>query len=220
MENACRALKTEPVLTPDQRIVEAVLGGETAAYEQLVERYWGRIYGRVYQLLGNREDAEEVTQDTFSRALGSLESFRGDASFSTWLYQIASNLARNRYWYWKRRRRDSSLSLDKPLTEEGNTLSELLPEESADPGERLRCVEFEEAIEREMAALPERHQSILRMRLLEDRSYEAISEKLGVPLGTVKSRIARARECLCRALGVESRRGVQRFARRLHVQRI
>lgn len=219
MENACRALKTEPVLTPDQRIVEAVLGGETAAYEQLVERYWGRIYGRVYQLLGNREDAEEVTQDTFSRALGSLESFRGDASFSTWLYQIASNLARNRYWYWKRRRRDSSLSLDKPLTEEGNTLSELLPEESADPGERLRWVEFEEAIEREMAALPERHQSILRMRLLEDRSYEAISEKLGVPLGTVKSRIARARECLCRALGVESRRGVQRFARRLHVQR-
>lgn len=219
MESACRALKTEVVLTPDQRIVEAVVSGELAAYEQLVERYWGRIYGRVYQLLGNREDAEEVTQDTFSRALGSLEAFRGDASFSTWLYQIASNLARNRYWYWKRRRRDSSISLDKPLTEEGNTLSEVLPEEGADPGERMRWQEFEDSIEREMAALPERHQSILRMRLLEDRSYEAISEELGVPLGTVKSRIARARECLCRALGVEGRRGVQRFARRLHVQR-
>lgn len=206
-------------MTPDERIVQAVVGGEVAAYEQLVERYWGRIYGRVYQLLGNREDAEEVTQDTFQRALNSLEAFRGEASFSTWLYQIASNLARNRFWYWKRRRRDSSVSLDKPVGEDGSELKELLPDESADPGERASWREFELAIEERMADLPERHRLILRLRLLEDRSYEEISERLAVPLGTVKSRIARARECLCRALGVEDRRGVQQFARRLQVQR-
>jgi RNA polymerase sigma-70 factor (ECF subfamily) len=68
----------------------------------------------VHQLLRNHQDAEEVTQDAFIRAHRGLANFRGDSAFSTWLYQIATNLARNRYWYWWRRKRDHSVSLDAP----------------------------------------------------------------------------------------------------------
>lgn len=208
-----------PLPDPDQRIATAVLEGNTQAFNQLIERYWARIFARVYQLLGNREDAEEITQDTFNRALESLPDFRWEASFSTWLYQIASNLARNRYWYWKRRRRERSLSLDMPVHEDGGTLSEILPDEAADPGERVRWNEFHTAIEREMEQLPVRHRGILQMRLLDDLSYEQISERLDVPVGTVKSRIARARQCLGQALGLPERQNVQRYAMNLSRQR-
>jgi RNA polymerase sigma-70 factor (ECF subfamily) len=204
---------------PDQRIASAVLDGNPQAFNQLVERYWARIFARVYQLLGNREDAEEITQDTFHRALESLADFRWEASFSTWLYQIASNLARNRYWYWKRRRRERSMSLDMPVHEDGGTLSEILPDDAADPGERVRWNEFHSSIERELERLPARHRNILEMRLLDDLSYEAISDRLDVPVGTVKSRIARARQCLGNALGLQERNKVQGFAMDLSRQR-
>jgi RNA polymerase sigma-70 factor (ECF subfamily) len=195
------SLERGPV-EPDRRIVVEVLGGNHQAFNQLIERYWGRIFARVYQLLGNREDAEEVTQDTFARALENLRSFRWEAAFSTWLYQIASNLARNRYWYWRRRARDRSLPLDAPLSEDGLTLGEVLPEESADPADRLRWEEFTGAIDAELKRLPEPHREIMHLRLLEGMSYEAISDHLEIPIGTVKSRIARARNCLQEGLGI------------------
>ncbi|MEM1222688.1 MAG: sigma factor [Verrucomicrobiota bacterium] len=86
--------------TADNLLIERVKNGDTAAYGDMVARYWDRIFARVHQLLKNKQDAEEVTQDAFIRAQRGLENFRGDASFSTWLYQIATNLAHNRYWYW------------------------------------------------------------------------------------------------------------------------
>ena len=83
----------------DRLLVDRFRGGHAGAFEQLVTRYWDRIYGMVHQLLRNQQDAEEVTQDAFIRAHRGLVNFRGDSAFSTWLYQIATNLARNRYWY-------------------------------------------------------------------------------------------------------------------------
>lgn len=201
-------------MDPDQRIAEAVVNGNQQAFNQLIERYWGRIFARVYSLLGNREDAEEVTQDAFTRALESLPSFRWEASFSTWLYQIASNLARNRYWYWKRRGRGVSLGLDQPLNEEGLTLSDLIPSEEADPGDRLRWSEFQGTVERHLNHLPSRHREIMELRLLENLSYEDISERLSIPIGTVKSRIARARYYLTKGLGLGDQ-NIQAFATEL-----
>ena len=188
---------------PDHRIAAEVINGNTQAYNQLVERYWARIFSRVYSLLGNHQDAEEVTQDAFTRALENLPHFRWEASFSTWLYQIASNLARNRYWYWKRRRRERSLSLEMPLSDDGLHLKDLLPDGQADPGDRLRWEEFHESIERHLGRLPKRHREIMELRLIDSLSYEEISEELDIPIGTVKSRIARARQCLNRALGID-----------------
>ena len=96
----------------DKVAVARFKAGDEAAFEEMVSRYWDRIYAMVLQLLRNSQDAEEVTQDAFIRAHRGLEKFRGDSSFSTWLYQIATNLARNRYWYWWRRKRDKSVSFD------------------------------------------------------------------------------------------------------------
>ena len=80
------------------KFIERIKQGDSAAYNDIVSRYYDRIYGRVSQMLKNQQDAEEITQDAFIRAHRGLENFRGDSSFSTWLYQIATNLAYNRYW--------------------------------------------------------------------------------------------------------------------------
>lgn len=202
MPPALPVLQETVPLDPDHRIALEVVNGNTQAFNQLIERYWGRIFSRVYHLLKNREDAEEVTQDAFTKALDSLPSFRWEASFSTWLYQIASNLARNRYWYWKRRGRESSMPIDAPLNDDGFTLGDVLPDREADPGDRMRWEEFQEAIECQLKGLPPRHREIMELRLLDELSYEEISDHLGVPLGTVKSRIARARYYLGRGLGL------------------
>jgi len=98
----------------DRLLVDRFKGGDPTAFDQLVTRYWDRIYAMTNQLLRNQQDAEEVTQDAFIRAHRGLVNFRGDSAFSTWLYQIATNLARNRYWYWWRRKRDKSISFEAP----------------------------------------------------------------------------------------------------------
>ena len=78
--------------------------GDLDAYNQLVIKYQERIFAKVFSMLRNSQDAEEITQDTFIRAHRALATFRGNASFSTWIYQIGTNLARNRYWYWRAHR--------------------------------------------------------------------------------------------------------------------
>ena len=116
----------------DRVLVDRFKGGDQSAFDEMVSRYWDRIYAMVHQLLRNQQDAEEVTQDAFIRAHRGLANFRGDSAFSTWLYQIATNLARNRYWYWWRRKRDRSVSFEAPIgTENETTLAELIP---AGPG--------------------------------------------------------------------------------------
>ncbi len=215
MNNTAFAFQETSELTCDQRIAQEVLNGNHQAYNQLVERYWGRIFTRVHSLLHNIEDAEEVTQDAFTKAYENLANFRWEASFSTWLYQIASNLARNKFWYWKRRQRGNQMSLDMPLGEEGFYLHDILPDTEADPGNRMRWNEFEEAIESNLDRLPEQHREIMEMRLINDLSYEAISEELEVPIGTVKSRIARARKALCRCLGLGEECHVGAYAQEL-----
>jgi RNA polymerase sigma-70 factor (ECF subfamily) len=203
MERTACALRQVEGMDPDQRIAAMVIDGNHQAYNQLIERYWGRIFARVHALLGNRQDAEEVTQDAFTRALESLPHFRWEASFSTWLYQIASNLARNRYWYWKRRRRERGVPLEEPVDgADGLRLSEVLPSGEADPGDRLRWSEFHGAIDHQLQRLPPRHREIMELRLLEELSYEDISARLAIPVGTVKSRIARARHYLVKGLGL------------------
>lgn len=186
----------------DQILVARFKEGDDSAFNEMVSRYWDRIFARSFQLLQNREDAEEVTQDTFIRAQKGLHNFRGDASFSTWLYQIATNLAHNRYWYWWRRKRSASMSLEQNLGNEGeNTLSDVLASEEADPGEATLTQEFVEQVSMGMEKLNPKHREILILRNVENLSYEEIADILGISVGTVKSRIARARESLRDIIG-------------------
>ena len=120
----------------DKVLVARFKEGDQTAFDEMVHRYWDRIYSRVLQLLKNRQDAEEVTQDAFFRAHKGLENFRGDSSFSTWLFQIATNLAHNKYWYWWRRKRNASFSLDQSIGQEGDaTLVDILPADGEDPSQ-------------------------------------------------------------------------------------
>ncbi|MDR2982384.1 MAG: sigma-70 family RNA polymerase sigma factor [Puniceicoccales bacterium] len=189
---------------PEETTLERARAGDVAAFNQLVVLYQDRIFSKVFSLLRNRQDAEEITQDTFIRAQRGLVSFRGTASFSTWLYQIATNLARNRYWYWWRRKRDASMSLDSPFGEECDmTLSDVIADGEMTPAETTVNNEFIDRVAECMSELKEAHREILVMRNVKNMAYEDIAENLGLSIGTVKSRIARAREALRELMGEE-----------------
>ncbi|MEN9661545.1 MAG: hypothetical protein RL324_494 [Verrucomicrobiota bacterium] len=186
----------------DQTLVARFKGGDQAAFDEMVSRYWDRIYSMVHQLLRNQQDAEEVTQDAFIRAHRGLVNFRGDSAFSTWLYQIATNLARNRYWYWWRRKRDRSISFDAPVSHDNETtLAEIIPADVESPGQASVTQELLDNIATGMEKLGAKHREILILRNVKNLSYEEIATILGISVGTVKSRIARARESLRAKLG-------------------
>ncbi len=186
----------------DDLLIERIKNGDRDAYPDMVTRYWDRIFNRVHHLLKNQQDAEEVTQDAFIRAHRGLANFRGDASFSTWLYQIATNLAHNRYWYWFRRKRDYSISLDQPLSVEGDlTLENVMPSAGETPSEAAVTQEFVERVSECMEGLGAKHREVLILRNVKNLSYEQISQQLEISVGTVKSRIARARESLRDLMG-------------------
>ena len=186
----------------DHALVLRFKNGDQAAFEEMVSRYWDRIYAMVHQLLRNQQDAEEVTQDAFIRAHRGLVNFRGDSAFSTWLYQIATNLARNRYWYWWRRKRDKSISIDQPIGSEGDmTLADVLPAQVETPDDITVTQEFVDHIAIGMEKLSAKHREVLVLRNIKNMTYEEIAQVLEVSLGTVKSRIARARDSLRSKLG-------------------
>ena len=186
----------------DELMIERVKAGDMIAYNVMVSRHYDRIFARVSQLLNNKQDAEEVTQDAFIRAQRGLENFRGDASFYTWLYQIATNLAHNRYWYWFRRTRDQSISLDQPLSEDGSlTLENVMPCAGENPVEAVVTQEFVDRVSDCMQGLNDKHKEVLILRNLKNLTYDEIAQKLEISVGTVKSRIARARESLRTLMG-------------------
>jgi len=181
----------------DRGLVRQFVGGDESAFTEIVNRYRGKIHGLTMNLLRNAADAEEITQDTFIRAYRGLANFRGDSSLSTWLYRIALNLARNRYWYFFRRRRHNWVSLERPLgTDSEATFADLVAAGDNDPAQETAAIEFTEVVASCMERLDRKHREILTMRNVLDLSYEEIASALGINVGTVKSRIARARENL------------------------
>ena len=188
----------------DDLLIERIKNGDTEAYNHMVTRYWDRIFARVLHLLKNQQDAEEVTQDAFIRAHRGLDKFRGDASFSTWLYQIATNLAHNRYWYWFRRKRGYSISFDQPLSEDGDlTLESVIPADGETPADAAVTQEFVDRVAQCMEGLNAKHKEVLLLRNVKNLSYEEIAQKLDISVGTVKSRIARGRESLRDLMGTD-----------------
>jgi RNA polymerase sigma-70 factor (ECF subfamily) len=181
----------------DTGLVHRFITGDESAFTEIVNRYRGRIHGLTLNLLRNAADAEEITQDTFIRAYRGLSSFRGDSSLSTWLYRIALNLARNRYWYFFRRCRHNWVSLERPLGDDSEaTFADLVAAENHDPAQETAAGEFTDLVAACMERLDRKHREILTMRNVLDLSYEEIARGLGINVGTVKSRIARARENL------------------------
>jgi RNA polymerase sigma-70 factor (ECF subfamily) len=174
--------------------------GDDAAFEVLVERHQHRAVNVAYQLLRNEEDAVEVAQDAFVRIYRSLSGFRGECEFTTWLHQIVVNLARNRHRWWWRRGRQITESLDAPVETGDGAMAQQVaaPTEPADV--ELAKAEFARSLARKMAGLPAKFREVLVLRNVEGLSYEEIAVVLRCSVGTVKSRIARAREALREAM--------------------
>lgn len=181
----------------DAELIERTTRGDESAFVEIMNRYHGKIFGFAHKLLRNAADAEEVAQDTFIRAYKGLSNFRGDSSLSTWLYRIALNLTHNRYWYFFRRRRHDSISLDRPLNDAtASTFADFIAAETQGPAQEAITSEFAELIASCMEKLDAPHREILEMRNVLNLRYEEIAAELRLEIGTVKSRIARARESL------------------------
>jgi RNA polymerase sigma-70 factor (ECF subfamily) len=185
----------------DARLVNRFNSGDETAFVEIMRRYHNRLFTLAHNLLRNAADAEEIVQDAFIRAHRGLANFRGDSSLATWLYRIALNLSRNRYWYFFRRRRQDSLSLDHSLSGDSTaTFSDLIATGDDDPARGTANNEFIDLISLCMEKLDANHREILTMRNVLDLSYDEISRALRINVGTVKSRIARAREILRKLL--------------------
>ncbi len=181
----------------DHELVHACRAGNADAFGLLVRRYQDRLYPTIVRLLGSAEDARDVLQDAFVRAYVKLDQFHESSSFYTWIYRIAINLAisRNR----RRGRRTFGFSQGGRIGQ--NAVNPIDPRREADPGAELDRVEREEQIQRALATLSPEHREVVILKDLEDHRYEEIAELLNVPIGTVRSRLHRARSELRQRLG-------------------
>jgi RNA polymerase sigma-70 factor (ECF subfamily) len=172
----------------DQRLIADCLRGQTAAFEELVRRHQDRLYNAVNRLVGNPEDARDIVQDAFLSAYQSLAKFKGGAQFYTWLYRIAFNAAIS----LKRKQRvalafQTGRSPGAPESEPAD------PSEQNRPDERMLRAEEERRVQAALAQLSAEHRAVLILKDIEGQRYEAIALVLGVPIGTVRSRLHRAR---------------------------
>ena len=190
------------VPSAEEQFLERLRGGEAAAFNRLVEERSGDIYALLYRLTEDPEEARDLTQETFLQAFRHLASFRGDADLKTWLYRIAVNQARNRWRWWKRRRRDRTLSLDAPVSEgQDAPLSAGLASEAAeDPERRTLARERERALHAALRTLSRPYREVIVLRDIEGLSYEEVALALDLNVGTVKSRLSRGRDELRRRL--------------------
>ena len=180
-------MRQNPVSADDQRLITECLQGRTAAFGELVRRYQDRLYNTVYRLVGGAEDAQDVVQDAFLNAYQSLDSFKGDSLFFTWLYRIAFNTAIN-----LRRKQRVALSID--AGREGRGGAEPLDtSEFSQPGHALERGEQERRIQEALNRLSPEHRAVLILKDMEGQKYETMAEVLQVPVGTIRSRLHRAR---------------------------
>jgi RNA polymerase sigma-70 factor (ECF subfamily) len=188
--------RVTPSEVSDADLVARCRRGEGAAFDALVLRHQQRAVNVAYQLLRNVEDAREVAQDAFVRVYRNINEFRGDCEFTTWLHQIVVNLARNKHRWWRRRGRPATVSLDCPVeTAEGDAARQFAAPGAA-PDTQVANAEFVQRVGAAMGELPATFREALVLRNVEQLSYEEIAATLGCSIGTVKSRIARAREAL------------------------
>jgi RNA polymerase sigma-70 factor, ECF subfamily len=170
----------------DDEILVRIGKGEINAYAILVDRYQDKAYALALSMLGNRNTAEEAVHDSFVRAYRALERFQKQASFSTWLYRIVYNQCIS-----ISRKRKTNQERYSELPDE-----DIIPGSFPNPEQELEKDEFQVLVEKEIRNLPEHYRTLMLMFLLQDLSYQEIVGVTGLPLGTVKTRLHRARQLL------------------------
>lgn len=188
----------------DHRLIQDCLRGRNEAFGELVRRYQDRLFNVVYRLLDNAEDARDVVQDAFLNAYQSLDTFKGDSRFFTWLYRIAMNTA-----FSLKRKQRAVLSIDR-ARELSPAAEPLDPSASNQPDFALEQADEERQVQQALNSLSPEHRTVLILKDMEGEKYEVMAEMLRVPIGTIRSRLHRARmelrELLLRQQGQKSRK--------------
>ena len=181
-------------MNEEQQWIDDARRGDQEAFEQLVRRYEKRVFALTSRMCRNPADAEEAAQEAFLSAWQGLAFFRGDSSFSTWLYRLASNACVDLLRRESRHRTAAGLSLD------DEELNLDVPDPARSPQDEAERRELREKIERGLASLSPEHREVLVLREIHQLSYDEIAETLDLDVGTVKSRISRGRKQLRKIL--------------------
>lgn len=179
------------VAPPDAELIERCLRGEAAAWEQIVVRFRRRVFHIAYKFTGKHDEAEDLTQEIFLKVFRGLEKFHRDADFGTWLSSVARNYCIDHYRASKRERE---------VLVEDLLAFELAPASSGNPYRQLEDSDRRSLVRRGLDQLPDKLREAVVLRDLQGLSYQEMAERLGLPEGTVKSRINRGREELARQL--------------------
>lgn len=180
----------------DQQLVERVQRGDKRAFDLLVLKYQHRILALVTRFVHDSHEAQDVAQEAFIKAYRALANFRGDSAFYTWLYRIAINTAKNYLVARGRRPPDSDIAAEDAEFHDGDSALK----DIQSPERELLRDEIEQVVNRTLEQLPGDLRTALTLREFEGLSYEDIAEAMGCPVGTVRSRIFRAREAIDKAL--------------------
>jgi RNA polymerase sigma-70 factor (ECF subfamily) len=178
--------------------VSRLQANEDTAYDELVRIYSASIYHVAYRMLGDSADASDVVQDIFVKVFRNIGGFKGEAALKTWIFKIAFSEILNRLRWWKRRHRFSTMSLDEKSN--GTPAGDYVADSGPTPEEILQSKERENTIQQALSRLSREHRSIVVLRDIEGFSYNEIADVLGISMGTVKSRLARARADLKKSL--------------------
>lgn len=201
LEQVAAAPSDESRAAADVQFIERLRAGEPAAFDYLVTERSGDIYALLYRLTEDAEEARDLTQETFLRAFQNISRFRGDANLKTWLYRIAINQARNRWRWWRRRRRDVTVSLDAQDGQSEQPLGNRLRAVGNNPEQETLARERETSLRVALRSLSRSYREAVILRDVEGLSYEEIAAALDISIGTIKSRLSRGRLELRRILG-------------------
>lgn len=191
------ALGWSEVGTAEAALIQRCAAGEQSACTELVASHERMVYTLAFHLLNDRDEALDLSQEVFLRVFRTLPSFRGQSALRTWIYRIVINQARNRQRWWRRRRRADQIQLEHHVLEHGDLRA---PADADSPHRALARKELAAKLWTALDALPFDQRTVVVLREIDGLSYEEIADSLDVAIGTVKSRLTRARQTLRRQL--------------------
>lgn len=184
----------------DMELIRRFLSGDQESFTGLVVKYQNKVYNLCFRVMGEHAEAQDMAQEIFLTVHKSLKNFRGDSLFSTWIFRVTVNHCKNRIKYLGRRKYYSSVSIDKPLETEDGDFYQVVTDEEPDPESQLESRQIQDVVQAAIATLDSDHRMVIVLRDIQEMSYEEIAEIVGVKVGTVKSRIHRARSELKKKL--------------------
>lgn len=192
MENSSVASSPSESSEHDRLLVERALEGKEAAYQELMEKYRKALYHHISRMVKDRQEVDDLVQETFIKAFSALDTYATQYAFSTWLYKIATNHAID----YMRKKKLQTFSIDKPVRTKEGELEYEVPDTTYRPDRHIVEDQRRQLIQEAIDSLPPKYHRVIVMRHQQEKSYEEIATELDLPLGTIKAHIFRARELL------------------------